>query len=428
MVTDPPYGLEFMGQDWDAPWRSDRGIGRTWDAGMSQPAFRDGARRLPRPSFERRANVRCRTFRRWRVSSRPCQCPRPAFPDLRAANRRAYQDWCARWAIECGRVLKPGGHLVAFGGTRTYHRMACAIEDAGFEIRDSLHWIYGQGFPKSLNVANAIVRSHAARAHAGEAEKWRDWGTGLKPAHEPILLARKPFDEGTVAANVLAHGTGALHIGACRIPCPDPARYHRNAPADRGHAASRTRRLRYCLTAGSASPAGRWPANLLLTHSPACTATCAPGCPVRELDQQAGIRRSGANPVRRHAAVFATVYGRFTGQRACTPARGAQAGSAARFFPVFRYQPKATTAERPRLPGIAHPTVKPLELMRWLVRLVTPPGGTVLDPFAGTGTTLHACLLERARGIAVELDPGYAALCKTRLSAIQPEGEHPDRK
>lgn len=156
VVTDPPYGLQFMGQGWDAPWRADRDIGRTRRPAMRTAGLRDGAHRLPWPQSAPGANVRCRRCRRWRVSSRPCRCAEPDFPGLRAAAQRAYQDWCTRWAAGCLRVLKPGGHLVAFGGTRTYHRLACAIEDAGFEIRDSIHWIYGQGFPKSLNVARAL--------------------------------------------------------------------------------------------------------------------------------------------------------------------------------------------------------------------------------------------------------------------------------
>jgi hypothetical protein len=153
-------------------------------------------------------------------------------------------------------------------------------------------------------------------------------------------------------------------------------------------------------------------------HAPGCAdGSCLPGCPVAELDAQSGTRHSGASPVRRHGDVLRTVYGQFTGDRVCHPVRGAESGGAARYFPVFRYQPKATAAERPSLPGITHPTVKPLGLMRWLVRLMTPLGGIVLDPFAGTGTTLHACLLEGMRGIGIERDPGYIELCKVRLQA-----------
>ncbi|MEU6756040.1 site-specific DNA-methyltransferase [Streptomyces sp. NPDC046685] len=298
---------------------------------------------------------------------------------------------------ECLRVLKPGGHLAAFGATRTYHRMAVAIEDAGFEIRDSLHWMYGSGFPKGQDVGKLIDRRrddrYAAPAPAtAAAARWDGWNTALKPGHEPIVLARKPL-EGPVAANVLAYGTGGINAGACKTPPGDEA--------------------------------GRWPTNILLSHAAAvqdgqlvdaCGDLCERGCPVAELDAQSGLLHSGANPRRRSADKFRNVYGDFKGQTECAPVRGADSGGASRFFPVFRYQAKAPSKERPRLPdGTAHPTVKPIALMRWLVRLLTPPGGTVLDPFAGTGTTLEAARLEGFASLGVEKDPAYAELCKVRL-------------
>jgi len=415
VVTDPPYGLEFMDQDWDAPWAADPGAGKTWDTGMRQPGFSDGASRQAWPSPEPRANVRCRRCQRWRVSSRPCRCPDPGFPDLHSANMRAYQDWCRQWSAECLRVLKPGGHLLAFGGTRTWHRLACAIEDTGFEIRDSIHWIHGQGFPKSLNVAKALGK---AGRDALPARDWDGWGTALKPAHEPIIMARKPLAS-TVSANVTAYGTGALNIDRCRVEgtktVPASPRRAPQGPAygnlgnDPGDGS------------GWNPATGRWPPNLLLTHSPACeeNGPCALSCPAAELDRQSGARTSGANPARRNPDVVRDAYGEFSGQRKCTPHRGADSGGASRFFPVFRYQPKASRAERPRLEdGTAHPTVKPVDLMRWLVRLVTPPGATVLDPFAGTGTTLHASQLEGIHAIGIERDPTYAELCARRLQTV----------
>lgn len=177
---------------------------------------------------------------------------------------------------------------------------------------------------------------------------------------------------------------------------------------------------------------GRWPPNVLLTHSATCEeyGPCAPSCPADELDRQSGVRTSGANPARRNTDVVRDIYGEFPGQRQCTPQRGADAGGASRFFPVFRYQPKASRAERPRLEdGTAHPTVKPVDLMRWLVRLVTPPGATVLDPFAGTGTTLHACQLEGIRAIGIERDRAFAELCARRLrAAARPDSPSPEAK
>lgn len=414
VVTDPPYGLEFMSRDWDAPWRTGNGFRRRRNRA---DAGRDSA-------FGRASRT---------------------SPEYAAGP--GYQAWCTAWSAACLRVLKPGGHLVAFGSPRTWHRLACGIEDAGFEIRDSIDWIYAQGFPKSLNVAKAIdkaargtpqstagpaspghgrYKTQATEGRRGpgdtgtdQARRWNGWGTGLKPAHEPILLARKPLT-GTVAANVIAHQAGALHIDACRTGTRQPQSYtvnRRKPGATINRDGTWNESGPGAATVTGTLPAGRWPANIVFSHAPGCDegTGCQPGCPVADLAAQAGNRRSGANPVRRHSDVFRFVYGHFPGNPACRPARGAETGSAERYFPVFRYQPKATVAERPRLPGITHPTVKPLGLMQWLIRLVAPAGGTVLDPFAGTGTTLHACLLESTRAIGIEQNPDYLKLCKRRL-------------
>jgi hypothetical protein len=351
----------------------------------------------------------------------------------------------AMWA-ECLRVLKPGGHLVAFGGTRTYHRMVCAIEDAGFEVRDSMHWIYGSGFPKSLDVGKAIDKAAGAeRAVLGprmrlgdkkpyphnsvdyegaiigergariataptteDAQRWEGWGTALKPAHEPIVLARKPV-AGTVAANVVEHGTGALNIDAARVGNDTSRgdRYRGKAPGG-GHGpvdvgGSREQPWEV--------PVGRWPSNVVFTHSATCAEACAADCPVAELDQQSGWTGSNSSANK----------GRGLGYHGGNGERGAwtgdAGGGASRFFPVFRYEAKAPASERPRLAdGTAHSTVKPLALMRWLVRLVTPPGGTVLDPFAGSGTTGEACAIEGFRSLLIEQAPAHAELIKTRLN------------
>lgn len=356
VVTDAPYGMEFMGRDWDAPWRTGNGLRRSRNPA---DAGRDTAfGRVSRTSPEYAAGP-------------------------------GYQQWCAQWAAACARVLRPGGHLVTFGGTRTAHRLACGLEDAGLEIRDTIDWIYAQGFPKSLNVANAIRKAFRGTPLAERALDWEGWGTALKPSHEPILIARKPF-HGTVAANVVEYQTGGLHIDAARTGTRE------------------------------AADEGRWPANTAFTHASGCTddGSCLIGCPIAELVDQTGTHRSGANPTRRHADNVRVVYGRFAGDEECHPARGPETGTADRYFPVFRYEPKASPSERPRLPGIVHPTVKPLQLMRWLVRLVAPPGGTVLDPFAGTGTTLHACLLEGVESIGIEKNPAYLELCKKRLAGV----------
>lgn len=374
----------------------------------------------------------------------------------------------ATWR-EALRVLRPGGHLAAFGGTRTYHRMAVAIEDAGFEIRDSLHWIYGSGFPKSLDVGKVIDAAAGAerevvgvrtrpdggqrdRAHGGasggtlagsvtgtlntngamapitapataDAARWDGWGTALKPAHEPIILARKPLD-GTVAANVLAHGTGALNIDATRVDGPKRSPGYAEGSVGTVHASSSLENpLRY---QNKDTTVGRWPANLVLTHSASCVdgGACTSGCPVAELDQQSG-NRPGFTSQRDLGAYIDRnqIYGRGVGNTLVGERRGYNDhGGSSRFFPVFRYEPKAPAAERPRLAdGTAWPTVKPVALMRWLVRLVTPPGGTVLDPFCGTGATAEAARAEGVRCVLIEQDETAAQLAVRRLTT--PKGQ-----
>lgn len=271
---------------------------------------------------------------------------------------------------EALRVLKPGGHLLSFGGSRTYHRMACAVEDAGFEIRDQIMWVYGSGFPKSHN---------------------GPWGgTALKPAHEPIVVARKPL-VGTVAANVLAHGTGALNIDGCRIDGPKPA-------TTRG-AGGRNGRYGPLEAQGRIEDdgRGRWPANLIHDGSDEVLAAfpAAPG--------QQGVARTDGEA--QGNAVFGALK-HVTSQ----PAPRGDTGSAARFF----YCAKASRADRGA--DNNHPTVKPTELMRYLCRLVTPPGGVVLDPFAGSGSTGKAAVREGFAFIGCEIDPAYADIAVRRIA------------
>jgi site-specific DNA-methyltransferase (adenine-specific) len=507
------------------------------------------------------------------------------------------------WKL-CLRVLKPGGHLLAFGGTRTSHRLTCAIEDAGFEIRDEIAWLYGSGFPKSLDVSKAIDKAAGAEREVvglkvsnrpnvvglapggsmgggayterldtapatDDAKRWQGWGTALKPAHEPIVVARKPLS-GTVAANVQAHGTGALNIDGCRV-APAASRPLRDHEGERTHRETMGGGPMSSSQAVGMTDTGRWPANVVLDEYAAA-----------ELDRQSGLLTSGANPTRRGSDKFRDTYGEFAGQEECTSVRGIETGGASRFFkvvraspsdhvffpvestvwcgdestgdastsagrsaesrsdnspiagsgsrptgpfradaksiiaittpsitksqtscasplsgtttittgygsstagstesssgavsdarrgnrssnttldgpehgratashasaptgasgsddtetsstphggsgepsvfpadfPTFRYQAKAPTRERPKVNGVAHSTVKPLALMRWLVRLVTPQGGIVLDPFAGSGTTLEACRLEEFRSVGVERESDYLPLIAARL-------------
>lgn len=336
------------------------------------------------------------------------------------------------------RVLKPGGHVAAFSGTRTYHRMAVAIEAAGFEIRDCLQWLYGSGFPKSHDVSKAIDRAAGAerertpvgapvkrmipgadQAHVGwektngrvyqpgverpatpDAQQWQGWGTALKPACEMICLARKPLAEKTVAANVLAHGVGALNIDACRVVVlpNDPESFmhgerliHAARPADASNSVSLPP------TVMAASPLGRWPANVVHDGSDEVVAAF----PAEAGGGNAGVRRNGSRPA--SVAKGAENYHETTGF--------ADSGSAARFF----YSAKADAGDRL---GSRHPTVKPVDLMRWLARLITPKGGVVLDPFAGTGTTAHACLLEGFACVTMEREAEYLADIDRRMGLV----------
>jgi site-specific DNA-methyltransferase (adenine-specific) len=326
VVTDPPYGLSFMGKDWD------HGV--------------------PGEHF-------------WR---------------------------------EVLRVAKPGAHLLAFGGTRTFHRLACAIGDAGWEIRDCLMWVYGMGFPKSLDVSKAIdkaagaerprekcgtlgsVRSFAddvwTQKNGGrrivdnpitsDAARWQGWGTALKPAWEPIILARKPLS-GTVAENVMEYGTGAINVDGCRVFC-EPWKAHRASGLARDEFFTRGP-----ATVIDKAPhiAGRFPANLIHDGSEDAT-----------------------EPM----------------------------GEASRFF----YCAKASKSDRDD--GNNHPTVKPTDLMRYLCRLVTPPGGTVLDPFAGSGSTGKAAILEGFEFIGIEVGAEYCALARARIAKAREEIEAAERQ
>ena len=330
------------------------------------------------------------------------------------------------------RVMKPGAHLLAFGGTRTYHRMTCAIEDAGFEIRDSLHWMYGTGFPKSHDIAKAIDKTsgvafaqepasgvgfmgpdgpsgynptkHRLR-RTGEsteaASQWQGWGTALKPGHEPIVLARKPL-VGTVAQNVQAHGTGALNIDACRIEtadCLDGGAYSSSVGLVSGAGFTIGRGL----TREYIQPSGRWPANVLLDEAAAS-----------ELDGQSGELTSGA----RASGVRKGIGFHGTREGDGGPAITASSGGASRFF----YVAKASRSERDSAGRNIHPTVKPLRLMQYLVQLVTPPGGLVIDPFVGSGTTALAAITNGYRFKGCDLSAEYLDIAASRLEAMVTQG------
>ena len=508
VVTDPPYGLEFMGKEWDR-------LGWQRGGGFSKPGI--GERKTEWVSFSPTsrfgaANQTCGTCGGRARGAKKCSCETPdwkpigkrrnpeneGLPDdmTGAGYARALssmQAWHYAWAVEALRILKPGGHLVAFGGTRTHHRLACAIEDAGFEIRDCLMYLYGSGFPKSLDVSRAIDKagewnadfdevrawlrarviskglthaeidralgnenSHLTSHFLGNSQpmlptfnqwviikqmlgvdedidlppkcvgyeraiigyrkvqpgvafsstgprelpitlpatdasrQWSGWGTALKPGWEPIILARKPLSEPTVAANVLKWGTGGLNIDGCRI--------------ETGEALQ-----------GSQHASGRWPANVILDEEAG-----------RLLDAQSGELVSG-KPVGIKAGNNNKVFGQFAGG---IPVTGyGDTGGASRFF----YCPKASQGERNagldhgsfqaagthKASQNFHPTVKPIQLMRWLVRLVTPKGGHAVDCFMGSGTTGIACVFEDVIFLGIEQDASYVELATARIRHAQ---------
>jgi len=399
VVTDPPYGLEFMGKDWDK-FKTGRAAKYSAGGELTTTEFKNLG---TLPQYVSRPAKRCANCGKQAWSGSPCKCPEPEW-QLDNSPLHAFQAWAELWAVECLRVLKPGGHLLAFGGTRTWHRLACAIEDAGFEVRDSIAWMYGSGFPKSLDVSKAIDKGEATPI-SDAAREWSGWGTALKPAHEPIVVARKPL-VGTVAANVLEHGTGALNIDACRIGTE-------TLPAQ---ARGLSRIGTFENADGNVTPerSGRWPANVVLDEDQAA-----------ELDRQSGNRPGMATQC---DLKDGTAGGSWLGTRRDMTRAGQvregynDNGGASRFF----YVAKAPAKERPKVDGTAHPTVKPLTLMRWLCRLVTPPDGVILEPFAGSGTTVEAALLEGFRVVAIEREADYLPLIQARLDRVaaqEPEDE-----
>ena len=318
-----------------------------------------------------------------------------------------FQDWCQQWAEEVYRVLKPGGHLLAFSGTRTYHRMVCGIEDAGFEVRDQISWLYGSGFPKNLDVGKAIDSTLVRDDPATEAAKqWQGWGTAIKPSFEPICAARKPLI-GTVAENILTHGTGAINIDGCRVETA-PGDYASGGTNDLtgtgwGHKdATRTEQ----------HPLGRWPANVIHDGSD-------------EILEAFAAYGGGGKP----RVTKANEGRKDEEQYRIKPTEGTirdhgDSGTAARFFKTcefteeeqarrFFYCAKASKSERN---GSKHPTVKPVALMRYLCRLVTPKHGYVLDPFAGSGTTGQAAVEEGFNVILIEREAEYCRDIRNRLA------------
>lgn len=307
---------------------------------------------------------------------------------------------------ECLRVLKPGGHILCFAGSRTYDMMCLAIRMAGFEIRDQIMWIYGSGFPKSQNVGKAIDKAAGAE---DEAKQWEGWGTALKPAHEPVVVARKPI-KSTVANNVLEHGTGALNIDGCRVPTEDKlggghsssgqqmtGGWERPWMKDPDAVAANAERSREAVA--KAEELGRWPANVIHDGSEEVMDEFAK---FGESKSQGG-KHSGRKGTRGEVGGY--------GSDRQEISRPTDSGTVARFFYC------AKTNKKDRGEGNNHPTVKPNELMKYLCRLVTPPGGTVLDPFMGSGSTGKAALEEGFGFVGIEQDEDYFKICQDRVKA-----------
>lgn len=336
---------------------------------------------------------------------------------------------------EALRVLKPGGHLLCFAGTRTQDLMGMSIRLAGFDIRDSIAWMYGSGFPKGQDIGKVIDKAAGAtrevvgpsRRHAGstkdhgavsdlsrfgtsgdmetapateEAKQWTGWNNALKPAFEPIIMAQKPF-KGALFRNVMEQGVGALNIDATRIP-GEPIELHIRT-SNVTTASSMSGESTGSTGTGEYSTAGRYPANVILDESQAAA-----------LDEQSGYQKDGVATNRNRAGEKPNaIYGGGWNNLTADEGYGG-GGGASRFF----YCAKTPKKERPMVEGKGHPTVKPLALMRYLVKLVTPPNGLILEPFAGSGSTVEAALLEGFRVIASEREEEYLPLIVQRIERI----------
>jgi site-specific DNA-methyltransferase (adenine-specific) len=300
---------------------------------------------------------------------------------------------------ECLRVLKPGGHLLAFAGTRTYHRMAVRIEDAGFEIRDMISWLYGSGFPKSMDISKQIDKK---LEDTELSQKLEGWGTALKPAHEPVVMARNPLEENTVVDNVLKYGTGGINIDGSRISTDETITNHsrssESAVSKGKYGDSREQDTHQT----DGQKLGRFPANIILDEEAG-----------KILDEQSGLDRGAAAPVKRgHDGSSNGIYGDYAQKGDDGLTFRGDTGGASRFF----YCPKVSKRERNE-GGIVnnHITVKPVDLMLYLIRLVTPKGGVTLDPFMGSGSTGKAAVRGGFDFIGIEREEEYFEIAEARI-------------
>lgn len=415
IVTDPPYGLSFMGKDWDkkkATQETKSQVVKGLGAGMKMTTLAD--------------NIE-------------------------------FEKWVTEWASECMRVLKPGGYMLAFGGSRMYHRLASGVENAGFEIRDQIMWIYGSGFPKSHNIGKAVDKLQGndreiigkdpnSKGRTMEREyiigtgikrtrnefltkgnsPYEGWGTALKPAHEPIVMARKPLSEKTIVDNVLEWGTGGINIDDSRIGTEQ--RTYKGMSSKKPEGAGTFRDDNWVPKDIENTVEGRFPANIIFDEEAG-----------KILDEQSGLSKStGGRSGNKEGIGLNGIYGDYKGIVTDENPGFGDIGGASRFF----YCPKTSKTDRneglEHLPisrpdertetgmgsfvdkGIQpqqniHPTVKPTDLMLYLIRLVTPKGGTTLDPFMGSGSTGKAAVRGGFDFVGVEMDKEYKKIAEARI-------------
>lgn len=360
------------------------------------------------------------------------------------------KDWniprVAVWK-ECYRVLKPGGLVVAFAGTRTFDLVSMGLRAAGFEYRDTLglnegprvlQWVYGEGMPKSYNIPREIDKKLGIKSKilvSPDAKQWEGYGTALKPAFEPIVVFRKPL-EGTILKNLAKHGTGGLNIDGCRIPRNVEEFYSSTGKlrSGMGHAHGYGMGDGYGgENANPPHPNGAWPANLLLSHTPLCREEeCHHLCPVRIIGEQGGETVSASTYERKADGLNKSAFGEGLEDPAGTVTSNYEArDTVARYFTQFQgelkapflYCPKPSEKEytlNGRVPN-NHPTRKPLKLMRWLVRLITTKGSHILDPYCGSGTTLHAAILEGCHFTGIDRDPEFVKIARQRVEIVLDE-------
>lgn len=398
IVTDPPYGLSFMGKDWDkvkATQETKSQVVKGLGAGMKMTTLAD--------------NIE-------------------------------FEKWVTEWASECMRVLKPGGYMLAFGGSRMYHRLASGVENAGFEIRDQMMWIYGSGFPKSMNIGMQIDKKLGNERELVERPKseqrpnadnnrdknkdvggfamsdnkyksvgnseWEGWGTALKPAHEPIVMARKPLSEKTVVDNVLEWGTGGINIDDSRIGIDleneDRARSKNTIQDSSGIGFTGTKKSSNYNGTLYNLEQGRFPANIIFDEEAGKILDEQTG----ELLPQGGLKKTDISK--------SSWFG--VGTPLKTQAFYGDSGGASRFF----YCAKTSKKDRNEgVDGNVHPTVKPTDLMLYLIRLVTPKGGTTLDPFMGSGSSGKAAVRGGFDFVGIEREDEYMEIAQTRIQYEQ---------